>query len=123
MNKTKFQAGFQSQFGDAGPPVQYSDTITITELKELIKENKIRPDQLFLKEEILNDPKVKDYIELERQKAEKIEADKLKEEDSLIPDDKPGTLTAEQKKQQEEYNKFIPDSDKPGDSDSDLIPD
>ena len=29
----------------------------------------------------------------------------------------------EQKKKQEEENEFIPDDDKPGDSDNDLIPD
>ena len=127
MNKTKFQAGFQSRYGDAGPPVQYytDDVYKITkgELRERIKELNVKPEDLYTKEEILSDSEVKDYIELERQKAEKkIEADKLKEEDMLIPGSPNAPLTDEQKRQQEKDNELIADGKSDSDDDDDLIP-
>lgn len=122
MTKAKFQASSLTRYGDAGPGVQHSDTITMTELKELIKREKVRPDQLYTKEEILDDPKVKAHIELNIKKAEKIEADKLKEEDIMIPGDDKPTLTAEQKRQQKIDDEFIPNG-KSDSEDSDLIPD
>jgi len=121
----KFQASPLTRYGEAGPPVQHSDKITISEIKKLIEENKIRPDQMFSKEQILDDPKVKEHIEiilLNEQIETKIKADKL-EENSMIPGDDKPILTPGEKKQQEEDNEFIPDDDKPGDSDNDLIPD
>jgi len=80
---------------------------------------------MFSKEQILDDPKVKEHIEiilLNEQIETKIKADKL-EENSMIPGDDKPILTPGEKKQQEEDNEFIPDDDKPGDSDNDLIPD
>ena len=73
-----------SRYGDAGPPIQYSDNIiTVDELKALIKENDIKPDKLFTKEEIAADPKVRARIEA---------LIEIEEENSMIPDDngKPG---------------------------------
>jgi len=111
-----------SRYGDAGPPIQHSETIKITidELKTLIEENDIKPDKLFSKEEILADPKVKEKID----QLMKLEEEKIKEEeDGMIPgDDKPKTLTPEQQRQLDIDNELIPDSGKPGD-DNDLIPD
>ena len=117
--KTKWQG--TSRYGDAGPPIQHSETIKITvdELKALIKENDIKPDKLFTREEILDDPKVKEKID---QLIKLDEEKKKKEENSMIPGDEKPILTPEEKKQQEKDNEFIPDNkDKSGEDD--LIPD
>jgi len=94
-----------TRFGAAGPPIQHSETIKITidELKALIKENDIKPDKLFSKDEIAADPKVKARIEA----LVEIEAEKQK------------------KLEKEEEDQFIPDPDEKGEpsGENDLIPD
>ncbi len=137
MTKTKigkFQASPLSRFGDAGPHVQHGDTITMGELIDLIRREKIAPEQIFEKEDFLKDKKlmkaIDEKIELEKYRAEdqelnkqmdeEIEADKLAE-NSMIPGS-PDKLTPEQKKRQEEDNEFIPDNEPEGE-DNDLIPD
>lgn len=120
MSKTKFQASpGLTRYGIAGPPMQHSDTITMTELKELIEREKIKPEQLFSKEQIIEDPKVKAKID-ELIDAE-IKAEKLKE-DSMIPNGKSDPLTPEQKKQQEKDNELVADG-KGDPGEDDLIPD
>jgi len=127
MSKTKFQASPLSRYGTAGPPIQHFEgRITIGELRDLIKHEKIEPSKLFEKEDFIKDEKLisamKDKMELEDYRAgkdkEKIEKDNA---DSMIPDDKPGTLTEAEKRQQEKDNELVAD-DKPGE-DEDLIPD
>lgn len=107
--------------------------ITKAELKELIEREKIRPEQIFSKQDFLNDEKlmkaINDEIELEqyreldrelnKQMDEEIDADKLKEND-MIPGDEPQKKG--EKKKPNPDNEFIPGNDKPGD-DQDLIPD
>lgn len=131
MDKTKFQGSpGLTRYGKAGPPVQYSNDryITPKELKARIKELNLKPEDLYSKEQIINDPKMQEHIETELLNLEmerEVEADKLKENDLIPGDDKPKKLTDEEKRKQAEENILIPDpEDKgtPGDSD-DLIPD
>lgn len=125
MKKAKFQASPLSRYGAAGSSMQHSDTITIGELREIIKENDIKPDKLFVKQDFLNDEKlmkaVGEKIELEDYRLN--EKEKKKEQtDDLTPGDGISILTAEQKAQQEKDNELIPDKDN-GESDNSLIPD
>lgn len=104
-----------------------AETITIGEIRDLIRHEKIPATDLFSKEDFQNcKPLIKAMAEKQELEDYRAEKDKKKKEDidvdSMIPTDKPDILTAEQKKKQDEEDKFIPDDDKPGD-DNDLIPD
>jgi len=119
MTKAKFQGSPLSRYGTAGPPVQHSDVFTIQELIELILREEIKPEQLFSREEIINDPKLKAYVDSEILK--KQEEEKLKE-DELIPGSEDAPLTKEQLEQQKKDNELIPGGKYEPDDD-DLIPD
>lgn len=124
--KVKWQGSSQTRYGAAGPPVEdRSGIITVDELKELIEREKVRPDQIFSKQQILNDPEVRRYLDkliLKKQEEEKIKADKLKENDMIPGDDIP-KLTPEQKRKQAEENEFIPNGKTDNKGENDLIPD
>ena len=94
--------------------------ITMDELKELIEREKIRPDQLFTEQEILNDPKLKAKIDALIDA--EIKAGIKKEEDMLIPGSPNAPLTDEQKRQQEKDNELVADGKGDSDDDDDLIP-
>ena len=65
-------------------------TITLSEIKEIIKENDISPHKLFGKEDFLADEALmKRIIAKEEYEEEKLKEALKKEEDSLIPDDEP----------------------------------
>lgn len=124
MSKVKFQASpGLSRYGKSGPPVQHSGTITMSELKELIEREKIKPEQLFTKEQIVNDPKLKPKIDaLIDAEIAAIKAKAKTEEDRFIPDDTPPNLTPKEREQQRKDNELVADGK--GDSeDNDLIPD
>jgi len=91
-----------------------NNLITKAELKELIKREKIKPDQIFSKEQILADSQVKDWIELEEYRAENRALNEQMEKE-----------IAEDTKKSGKENPLIPDDDeKPDkDDDNDLIPD
>jgi len=98
-------------------------TITKDELIELIQREKILPEQLYTKEEILGDPKVKAkveaLIEIEKKEIAKM---KKEEENDMIPGGPDKPLTDEEKKKQDEDNEFVADG-KGESGDEDLIPD
>jgi hypothetical protein len=57
-------------------------TITMPELRELLRENKVYPHQVFDAEELLGDEKVKSYIEQKKEEYKK----KKDESADFIPD-------------------------------------
>lgn len=100
-----------------------TETITMDELKELVEREKIRPEQLYTKEEIINDPKIKEKIEqLIKAEEEKQMKERKEEEDQFIPGTPNRPLTEEQKRQQEKDNELVADG-KSDSGDDDLIPD
>jgi len=105
----------------------FEGKITKGELRDLIKENDIRPGQLFSKEDFLNcKPLMKAMAEKKELEDFRAAKDKKEKEDvdvdSMIPGDDKPILTPEQKKQQEKDNELIPDG-KGDPGDDDLIPD
>lgn len=118
----KFQASpGLSRYGKAGPPVQHSNEryITPKELKARIKELNLKPEDLYTKEKILEDPKVKEYLEnlvLNEEIEREVKAD---EEDSMIPGDEPKKKDDQKKPNPDD--EFIPDNE-PGNNE-DMIPD
>lgn len=104
------------------------DTITVGEIRDLLKREKIPPSEMFSKEDFIKDEKlIKAMAEKQELEDFRSERDKKKigedDADSMIPDDRPGTLTEAQKRQQEKDNEFVADGTGDSDDPDDLIPD
>lgn len=81
------------------------ETITIAEMKNLIKEEKIKPSDLFANDELTSDPFVKGYVEDERKVASSGEYAHRKRTDDKF-DTERADWEKKEKEQEEEIKKL-----------------